>query len=119
MGWTSDADWDSKEKVIDHITEEYHTFKTLRHCVRGDVLWALHRSTRTNGETWRFIGCYLLGVSSGVWGYKDMDETMGPYYYTCPKSYIRDASPPINQVAADWRERVLEYHKVNKRRRKA
>lgn len=110
MGWL--FNWDTRKELIDHITQEYHTFKTLRHCTRGNVLWALHRSTQTNGETGRFVGCYLLNKdASAGWGYKDMDETMGPYYYTCPKSYIRDASPPINQVAADWRAKVLEYHK--------
>jgi len=114
MGWH--YNWDSKEKLIDHITEEYHTFKTLRHSVRGDVLWALHRSTLTNGETWRFIGCYLLNKDhADGWGYKPMDETMGPFYYNCPKTYLRDASPPVNQTAANWRAKVLEYHKSNKR----
>ena len=114
MGWY--YNWDTRKELIDHLTQQHsETQRTLRHCTRDNILWALHLCT-ISGEPKRLVGCYLLNKDhSDGWGYKPMDETMGPFYYNCPKTYIRDASPPINQTAADWRAKVLEYHKKAKR----
>lgn len=37
------------------------------------------------------------------WGYKDMDESMGPYAYTCPLKFL-DASTCQTETAIAWRE---------------
>lgn len=39
--------------------------------------------------------------------YKDMDESMGPYYYECPERILKalDNSPPINRDAWEWRQK--------------
>ncbi|CDN89632.1 hypothetical protein [Hydrogenophaga intermedia] len=34
------------------------------------------------GQSLRYIRCDLLERSGGQWGYKSLDESMHPYYYT-------------------------------------
>lgn len=41
-------------------------------------------------------------------GYKDMDETMGPYSYHCPKSILDKLTPTDNEAALKWREKCKE-----------
>lgn len=78
-------------------------FRTLRHCCRGNVLYALHESGKT-AETKKWIGVYLLQRFENGWGYKDMDESMGPNYYLCPVSYLDEADEPCNDYARQWRK---------------
>lgn len=40
--------------------------------------------------------------------YKDMDETMGPCYYDCPKSILDLLSPTDNEYANNWRTQCRE-----------
>jgi hypothetical protein len=86
-------------------------FDTLRHCLRGNVLWTLHRSMVVDDvgvvlDQKKWIGCYLLQRSSDGWGYKPMDEDMGPYYFTCPVSYLDQADPPSTDNSREWRDKV-------------
>lgn len=37
-------------------------------------------------------------------GYKDMDETMGPYSYDCPKAILDKLTPTTHEYALKWRE---------------
>ena len=85
--------------------------ETLRHCARGNVVYVVMESTRRNGEKYRFIAVHLLQRSEGDWGYKSMDEDMGPYNYNCPVSYIELAEemPPsegMGKNANAWRAEV-------------
>ena len=41
-------------------------------------------------------------------GYKDMDETCGPWQDRCPKSILDLLSPTDNEFALDWRKRCRE-----------
>ena len=79
----------------------------LAHTVSGNVLWAVWELTDALAETTtRYIGCDLLGAEAGYgWGYKAMEESMGPFYYTCPPSYL-DMVPVANPV---WRAKVYAY----------
>jgi hypothetical protein len=36
-------------------------------------------------------------------GYKDMDESMGPYYYDCPRSILDKLTPTTNASSNEWR----------------
>lgn len=40
--------------------------------------------------------------------YKDMDETMLPYYFDCPKSILDLLSPTDNESALEWRRKCRE-----------
>lgn len=109
MGWyyTLGA---TRADTIRELTEEQVRprgghFRTIRHTTAGNVLWAVHESH--NGEEAKlFIGCYLLGRGrGGSWGYKPMDESMHPYYYTCPLAYLR----MVEVECMEWRHGVSAY----------
>lgn len=104
MGWYYGAH--SLKDQIAELIQDRENHKTIAHCVRGNTLW-------TVGETpsGRYIGCYLLqngGRDSG-WGYKPMEESMGPCEVTCPLSYL-DMVPDPGSYATEWRKKVREYH---------
>ena len=99
----------SRRDVIDHITRdqsnEEGVCRTLRKYFRGNTMYALHESGK-HGEVRKWIGIYLLQRSVEGWGYKDMDESIGPFCYDCPLSYLEEADEPINENARKWREQV-------------
>ena len=98
----------------------WKTREVLAHKLVGNELWAVVRLTgeyaesetapvtETKVET--VIVLYLLDKSDDLWGYKDMAESMFPYYFGCPLSYL-DMAPVAN---AEWREEV---RKVNGEKR--
>jgi len=97
-------------------SEKIGTFTCLKHCVRGNILWTVWEVSylpnhipevlvEAKTSSRRFIGCDMLQFSNG-WGYKDMDESVGPCYYTCPKSYL--AMVPVDNQ--EWRDSVMAYH---------
>ena len=109
MGWlfTQGA---TRADIIEDLTREQVTdervFRTLRKCFRGNTMYALHESGKP-GELKKWLCVYLLQTDGKYgWGYKDMDETMGPYYFDCPVSYLDEADPPTSETAAKWREEV-------------
>jgi hypothetical protein len=113
MGWyyTHGA---SRRDIIDEITRENSndegSFRTLRKCFRGNTMYALHESGK-HGEPRKWIGVYLLQRGSKEcpgWGYKPMDESMEPYFYECPVSYLDAADEPISETARRWRAKVRE-----------
>jgi hypothetical protein len=104
MGWTFSSSWPDKASMIAHLVKPEERFRTLKHCCRGNVLWAVQEVQR-EGEWQKFIACYLLGTHGGQgWGYKDMEESMGPCETSCPLGYF-DLVPCPGGYAADWRER--------------
>lgn len=124
MGWYYTQD-STLKSIIEECTANWeHTredgthvkCETLTKCFRGavthkGVLWAVcqHTTTRPNGEVvvQKWIRCDLLQRQNGYgWGYKPMEESMGPYYYNCPEKYLKMV-PVANQ---EWRDGVVEYH---------
>lgn len=96
MGWS--YGWKSKSDLVHMLKTDFIGLKTS--CVRGNMFWGV---ADYKGEN--VIVCAIIGSSDGEWGYKGMDESMGPYYYNCPLSYL-DMAPVQN---AEWREKVREY----------
>jgi len=113
MGWlySNGTRKDNIRRITDvqyTASGEVHS-KTLRYCLRGNNLWALTELCVGPEAGQKYITLYLLRKDhyGEGWGYKSIDESCGPCYYNCPKSYIKEASEPINQYAAEWREAVL------------
>ncbi len=116
MGWliTPGA---TKKDTIQHVTRledtESYRWETLRYAIRGNVVWrVVQYLDKVNQIADRFIVCYLLGTDGDGWGYKDIEEIMGPYYYSCPASFLK-LVPIANK---DWREEVYRYHERQYRR---
>ena len=54
-----------------------------------------------------FAILYLIKDGRGqVWGYKDVDETMGPYKHDFPVSWLDLLSPCDSEYSVSWRENV-------------
>lgn len=94
----------------DFTTSDGDKVTNLKHCTKGNVLWTVKEIAHADGTAERVIGCDLLSKSKYGWGYKPMDETMGPYYFTCPLAYLELAGPTTSPYAKAWRERVKAYH---------
>lgn len=110
MGWTFTKS--SRADLIEEITRDQSlanggVCRTLRKSFRGNVMYTLLAETR-EGKTTKLIGVTLLAREGSSWGYKDMDETMGPHYYDCPLSFLDEADAPRNETAAEWRATVRE-----------
>jgi hypothetical protein len=57
------------------------------------------------------ICCALIRQEDGEWGYKLMDESMGPNYYDCPMQLLNMATEPTpGTYAAEWRAKVRAHH---------
>lgn len=50
-------------------------------------------------------GVVLASQDKDFWYFKNVDETMGPYYTNCPKSILEALTEPANEYAKTWRER--------------
>jgi len=96
-----------------HLVDHHQTIEP------GDgqtVLWTVEKGER-DGQPYQFIGCYLLQPSQYGWGYKPMDETMFPCYFSVPLSWM-DKYPCIMidkykklLVESDkWRAEVRRLH---------
>jgi len=122
MGWLMKRGY-TRSMIIDHLTQteesEKTRYRTIAHCLRGNVLWSVVEITSkvdglrlvntrlATGQSKHFIACHLLARSEYGWGYKDMEESMHPYYYTCPIKYL-EMVPVVE--CKEWREKVYEYH---------
>jgi hypothetical protein len=117
----------SRTKAWDHNSPDgtVITNACLRHCYRGNafsgVLWTVwERSFTKAGQPIqspeRWVACDLLKYQNDYgWGYKDMDESMHPYTYSCPLGYLE----LVPVACEEWREGVQSYHARLAERRKA
>lgn len=117
MGWLYSSR--SRSELIHHLIQPednpHVSTRVIAHTLRGNVLWSVveltakvegvHRDLAA-GESLRYIRCDLLQRSGGQWGYKDLRESVHPFYYTCPLSYL-DMVPV---ASPEWREHVHAYH---------
>lgn len=113
MGWyyTYGA---AKQDIISELLQGWETDKakvhTLASSVKGNVLWTVKEYLdKESGGIKRYICCDLLGDGGDGWGYKPMDESMGPLYYDCPLHYLNMVPDP-GGFATSWREKVRHYH---------
>jgi hypothetical protein len=117
MGWLYLHECDTKASIRDHILrdctsdDERSTRRVLAHRTVGNHLWLAYEAIpKAEKEPIRCVILFLLAQNEGNWGYKDMDETMHPYYYDCPKAIIEAAGPTTHEEAIKWRAKVDTYH---------
>ena len=101
----------------------------LAHCFRGGnfsgVLWSVWERTfikdgHESEPTQRWIQCDLLRHQRDYgWGYKDIEESMGPYYFSCPLKYLRMVLIEQSGGNASWREQVVLHHQRSAEKRRA
>lgn len=117
MGWSFSPQSRSEliAELIAPCENERVRREIIAHALRGNVLWSVAEVTAkaegayrglAPGQSVRFIRCHLLEGSAGGWGCKALDESMHPYYYSCPLSYL-DMAPEQSEA---WRAGVRTYH---------
>ena len=116
MGWLF-KHGQTRHDLIEELTapqknEHGRTWKTVKRAAVGNDLWAVIEHAHPDGKTERFIVLFKLAKSGDGWGYKDIEESMGPYEHDCPISFF-DLAPLADDdksYARDWRERVRQAH---------
>lgn len=133
MGWLFSPAWPTKQDLVKHLlednkcthsernpdgstTETRGTYRTIAHAIHGSHLWSVIEydyPTAPKLNT-RFIALFLMqsGGRDG-WGYKDLEESMGPCEVDCPLRFLDMVPPPdpaIHPYAAGWRENVRAFH---------
>ncbi|MHB0959302.1 MAG: hypothetical protein ACYC0X_23475 [Pirellulaceae bacterium] len=137
MGWLFTAGSNRKQLIAERTDNWARegaggitvTTVCLAHCYRGGafsgVLWAVwERTFAKDGQPTqpveRWITCDLLRHRKDFgWGYKDLEESMHPYFYSCPLGYLDMV--PMGQYGGnvEWRSGVQAYHarqQINRRR---
>ncbi len=111
MGWTFPYTTPTRDALVQYLRRPERfgeKFELVRACATGSHHWYLIRE-RATGLHW--IGLDLLQGSRGEgWGYKDLDESVGPNAIDCPLAYLAAPHAEREGWAKQWRERVREYH---------
>jgi hypothetical protein len=117
MGWFFSSQTRSEliaELVAPYETERSHV-KVIDYALCDDVLWSVVEATAKvagvyrnllPGQSVRYIRCDLLKYDDKQWGYKPMDESVHPVYYSCPLRFLDMTS----ELCAKWRQEVRAYH---------
>ena len=113
MGWTWYPAQHFKKGRIDRIEE---CRKELGYaCIVADgMVGSVYYGAIRIDEN-RVVAVVMLTKTSGYeFGYKDMDETMEPYYYECPLKVLKVLTPTDNENAIRWREKCIKYREDKK-----
>ena len=145
MGWTSfHANFYDKNGNVDRKAECDNYFnnkwyKLKKSTIRGNIYYAavtpLFRSNfNYNAEGWEPIPeseqktvAFIIRTwadNSGKeyynFGYKIIDESMGPCYYDCPDSILKLLSPTDSEFAKKWRENCeIKNHNIKTKQKLA
>lgn len=111
MGWYTG--YETRQDVIADCIKQQATMKTLAHCTTGNNLWVVFERTKPDNTTLKFVCLFMIQrYGARDWGYKPVDESMGPFYYNCPESYLDMADGgEINESSKEWREQVRAFWK--------
>ena len=82
--------------------------KVLKSAMVGSVYYAAVENK--DGKVWAavFLTCGRTKWDGTAWGYKEMDETMGPCECKCPASILALLTPTDSQWANEWREKCRQ-----------
>ena len=118
MGWTYPYETSTRESLIAYLRRPERfggKLELVRSCVKGNHHWYLLRIKATRLHV---IGLDLMQGTRGEasWGYKDMDESVAPFYYDVPISYLDAPADETVGSAAEWRACVRRYHVEQKQK---
>jgi len=127
MGWLY-THKDPKESVLDffqkrfNYTRENGSYGKIIACSVKNIRTAymayeIYRADENKKDVVALV-CLLDYVPNDYYnfGYKDMDETMGPYEDECPEKILKLLTPTDYEYANDWRNRCWENIRKNKAR---
>lgn len=102
------------EETIKKLLGANERSKVIAHSRRGNCLWSVREIVKVKpGDPYKvgdkvILLDLLVRERGGFTGYKPMDESMHPYYYSCPLKFLTMANFGIN---TEWREGVRRWHK--------
>lgn len=122
MGWLCYDIYTSPKQECDRILNykgENGIQEVLASYMKGNIYYAVvHQKTEKRDCNFAavFLTYYSPKARNGYnFGYKDMDETMGPHYYDFPEKYLNMLSPTTSKFALEWREEVKQNIERKKR----
>jgi len=102
MGWTY-FQAEKGKRSIDIMRDEYRSLKWYDAQQIRDVIYAAVSFKETPNEITALV--VLTHRRNGQFGYKPMDESMGPCESECPARILDRLTNPPNDWARQWRER--------------
>ena len=111
----------SRKELVEDVTktwESEHAIQVVeKKFFSGNDLWVLFARTSKHASTdvERFIVLFKISRwGEGNWAYKPIEESMGPFEYSCPISFLDVAQHPFPngypEGYSDWRANVRAYH---------
>lgn len=102
--------------MVSSSNEKIGEFKVLKSSMVGSTYYAAVKRTKFATETepeQSIVFAAICLTSTNLkdyynFGYKDMDETCGPYKYECPKGILDLLTPTDSEWANDWRQTCRE-----------
>ena len=93
-------------------------YKLIKSAMYGSTYYgAIQKTNDDTKESEVFAVVVLTSVENNKFfniSYKDMDETMLPFYYDCPESILKLLTPTDNENANIWREKCRKRNKDKK-----
>lgn len=117
MGWTSYHATFYKNGIVDRKAEIDSMWnddkcKVLKSTMKGSVYYGAIKK-----EEKVFAVVFLTSVDNKDYfnfSYKDMDETMNPFYYDCPVGILKLLTETDSEYALEWRKKCNEKHEQKK-----
>ena len=108
MGWLFKKGSVTKTQLQAELDDSWTSPRTkvLESAIVDDVYYAAIAGYDFDSTPIVYCAVALIEVTATEYGYKMMDETMGPYVYDCPASIFVRLTPLAQQYAgfsADWR----------------
>ena len=107
MGWTTCYHWNTptdikREILADYAKSEHVEVLDHKSTCYGKHWWVALRNKKTGTS---FICLFKMErfQQDDCWGYKDIDEAMGPNETDCPISLLDRTTEPTEGFAVDWR----------------
>jgi hypothetical protein len=106
MGWTY-FQAPAGKRSVDILRDKLKSLTWIDAQKVGDTIYAAVTHPKVTGA---FALVVLIDRRGGQFGYKDMDEAMGPYESECPARILNELTAEPNEYAAAWRQRCREFN---------
>jgi hypothetical protein len=108
MGWTT-TDKRRGQTMQSFFQEELGDgIEIIKSAYKGFVFYAACRHRSKPDEVWALVVLTNRGDRYHNFGFKTLDETMGPNEVKCPADILDLLSPTNNAYALNWRKRCRE-----------
>jgi hypothetical protein len=107
MGWTY-FQAPAGKRSIEILRDEWPSLRFIDAQQVGQTVYAAVSTSKAPADVFALV--VLVDRRNGQFGYKDMDEGMGPYESECPQRILDKLTPTQNSYALAWRARCRAYH---------